>query len=162
GNGAESACSIVKERCWAGATRVVSTSAARHARVREATNMTVPLGMAASKLSLTPSLGKSYLSRQAAALREDLDHAQKNRRGARGHRRATVLGTGAGEQEGAIPVAAADRWRGADDRLLHRDTACGRAGLRRLGVHGGLRAGARGRGPGAASRAQDRTRRLIT
>jgi len=65
-------------------------------------------------------------------------------------------------QEGAIPVAAADRWRGADDRLLHRDTACGRAGLRRLGVHGGLRAGARGRGPGAASRAQDRTRRLIT
>src|SRR5947199_9498884 len=86
GNGAESACSIVKERCWAGATRVVSTSAARHARVREATNMTVPLGRAASKLSLTPSLRKSYLSRQAAPLREDLDHAPKNRRGPRRRR----------------------------------------------------------------------------
>src|SRR5437762_13965925 len=65
GNGAESACSIVKERCWAGAMRLVSTSAARHARVRKATNMTVPLGMAASKLSLTTSLGKSYLSAYA-------------------------------------------------------------------------------------------------
>src|SRR2546426_12272646 len=88
GNGAERACSIVKERCWAaasaGAVTVVSTrAAAQHARVREASSMTVPLGWAASKLSLTTSVGKSYLRRQAAALTEDLDHAQKNRRGTR-------------------------------------------------------------------------------
>src|SRR2546430_13450044 len=86
GNGAASACSIVKERCWAAARAipVVSTrAAARHARVREASSMTVLRGWAASKLSLTTSVGKSYLSRQPAALTEDLDHAEENRRGTR-------------------------------------------------------------------------------